>query len=386
MVYTYFIVFDEFKKTLILMTTTRRDFITKTTTLAGASLVATWFPAWVQAAIQFNPADEVLRRETAKYIMTFASPYPSEDWRVSPHMHQELKQNIQELTKGAVFVETLDKGRGGMADVARNKKAAALVSVSNLTPTAKELDILNIPFWLDDEQSYLNLITSKVFDELILQKIRAQGHLEPLFWYLPGFRTATSTKLSPRTIKVPSDIKDSVFRVPPSIMLKQLYTMAGAKARKIPWKHVTQASMDGAIQAMDPSVVGLYSGPNGLRNHLGVISKINSVYDGWIAVVSQEWMRQLDSVTRDQVKAAADKTFREHLIKRGSVNESCERLFNEQGVRTYTPTTDEKQQWYQQCGHSRPEWDRHKKNILGDIGLFDKLLDAAKHSNGYQVS
>lgn len=285
----------------------RRDIIKKFTLLSGGSIATSLFPAWLQASISFDPVEEEKKRKAAKYIMQFASPYSSDNWRLSPHMHQEIKHNIQNLSRGKVFVEIIDQGKGGvgtdlMADVSRNTKSAALVSVSNLTPIAGELDILNIPFWLEDNQSYLNLIMSSAFNKRILSKISKDGFIEPLFFYFPGFRTITSTKAFAKIIRTPSDIEGQYVRVPPSKTLRQLYILAGAKPRKVPWKNAYKAAQQGQAQAMDSSVIGLYNGPNGLKDHLGVISKINSVYDGWIAIASQKWMASLDSTTRDQVK------------------------------------------------------------------------------------
>lgn len=361
----------------------RRAAVKKIAMFTGGSLAATMLPNWLQAAINFDPVDEEQRRRTAKYIMQFASPYANDNWRVSPHMHQEIKKNIQQISQGKVFVEIIDDGKGGvgtdlMADVSHNRKAAALISVSNLTPGAKELDILNIPFWLENEQSYVNLVTSPTFERLVLSKIKAQGLLEPLFFYLPGFRTATSTKSFAKTIRVPGDMEGQYVRVPPSKMLKQFYTLAGAKTRKVPWKNVYKAAQQNKIQVMDPSVVGLYGGPNGLKDHLSVISKINSVYDGWVAVASQQWMKNLDPVTREQVKEAIDKTFREQLVRVKDIDQLCEQEFKKIGVSIYNPTVDEKQQWHERCGHDRPEWDSYKKAILGNPSVFDELLESSQ--------
>lgn len=244
-------------------------------------------------------------------------------------------------------------------------------------------NIFNIPFWVKDEQSYLNVVTSEACNDIIVSKIRSQKKIDTLFWYLPGFRTASSTKKFGKTIRVPNDINKQFFRVPPSETLKQFYELAGAIPRKVSWKDAHKAAKLGAIYAMDSSIVGLYSGPNGLRNHIGTISSIDSVYDGWIAIVSQTWLSTLDNSAKSALQEAAHKTFEEHLIRSVEVRQNCIDGFKTVGVDIYNPTPDEKAQWVNQCGHSRPEWRSFKKGILGNEALFDQLLEASLKTNQY---
>jgi len=80
---------------------------------------------------------------------------------------------------------------------------------------------------------------------------------------------------------------------------------------------------------------------------------------------------------------AAEKTFRDHLIRVVLVTNFCKQEFEKLGTKIYTPTDDEKAQWIEQCGHTRPEWNAIKMEILGDPDIFFKLLAATKINNGY---
>jgi TRAP-type C4-dicarboxylate transport system substrate-binding protein len=356
--------------------------------LKGSAYTALYSNFPLLANIPLHPeVDDAIRR-SAEYTMVYASPYSSGDQYYCPHMHYELKKNIQEMSGGRIYVDIKDNGILGtghelMAMVARGTLSAALVSVSNLSPAAPELDILNIPFWSSKEQDYLNLVTSLTWKELIINKIRSQGKLDILFHYLPGSRTVSSTMMYGKVIKRPDDIKDIIFRVPRSKVLRTFYKLEGASPVSVDWNNVASMAKKGRIDVMDPSVVGLYNGPNGLRHHVGVISKIQSVYDGWVAVISQQWYKKLPLDLRLTLKDASEKTFREHLNKAGQTANACTQKFKSMGTKIYIPTNEEKDEWVKRCGPDNSEWAAVKRSILGDEKNFQKLIEATKINNGY---
>ena len=334
--------------------------------------------------------EEQEQKRSAEYILVFASPYKTSERDYCPHMHLEFKQNVENMTQGKVYVEIADDGVLGvghelMASVSRGQISGALVSVSNLAPAAPELDILNIPFWASEQQAYLNLVTSKAWNDLIISKIKTAGKLDPLFHYLPGARTVTSTKRSGKRIRVPDDIVNTVFRVPRSPVLKVFYQLIGAPAVDVAWKDVALMAKMGRIAAMDPSVVGLFNGPNGLRHHIGVISQLQSVYDGWLAVISQHWLANLPINLRLSLREAAEKTFIDHLAVVGQIDANCKKAFERLGTSIYVPTPAEREEWQTRGGYTHKRWDSIKSNVLGNRRSFMQLLEATKINNGYRV-
>jgi TRAP-type C4-dicarboxylate transport system substrate-binding protein len=335
-------------------------------------------------------SDDFKRKLLAKYIMTFGSPYVTENAHYSPHMHQEFKKNVEEMTKGQVYVEISDKGASGigpvlMANIAHKKVVAGLVSVSNLAPIAPELDILNIPFWSAESQHYVNLVTSPIWNRLILDKIRAKGAIDVLFHYVVCARSATSTRMFREIIKTPSNVRGVAFRIPSSKTLGLFYRLAGARPIKIDWGDTAEGARKRRFYALDPGIIGLYNGPDGLKNELFAISQIDSVHDGWMAVINKHWLDALPAKLRLAVLDASEITFREEIKKVSVIKERCISAFKHLDTQIYMPTTDEKQEWMAQCGYKRPEWTPVKKAILGDASLFDKLIDATRHNNGYTV-
>ena len=326
-----------------------------------------------------------------EFTMVFASPYATSDEAYCPHMHYELKQNIETLSSGRIHVQIQDSGKLGvghelMAGLVRGHVSAALVSVSNLTPAAPALDILNIPFWAASDQEYLNLVTSKIWKSLILDKIRQQGLLDVLFHYLPGPRTISTSKEFGKVIKTPDDLNKVIMRVPRSRVLKQFYQMLNASVVDVDWKDVSSLAKVGRIEAFDPSLIGLYNGPNNLKRHVGAATQIESVQDGWLAVVSQRWLASLPSELKMILKTASEMTFTQHLAKTRTVQQACAQQLMKSGATVYTPTLEERREWVKRCGSQRREWLNIKKDILGDTSTFERLIAATKTNNGYNLS
>jgi TRAP-type C4-dicarboxylate transport system substrate-binding protein len=368
----------------------RRDFLKSSLNVGCGLTLLSAAPRLYSSTQYIDHSEEYYKKQTAKYIMTFGSPYTSSDSQYSPHMHQEFKKNVEEMTKGQVYVDIYDQGALGigpilMANIAHNKVVAGLVSVSNLAPIAPELDILNIPFWSAEDQGYLNLVTSPIWNKLILNKIRQKGAIDVLFQYVVGARTATTTRMFRDVIKIPSDINGVIFRIPSSKTLGIFYRLAGARPIKVDWGKTAEAAKEKRFYILDPSIIGLYNGPDGLKNEIYAISQLNSVQDGWVAVVNKHWLDSLPKALRIAVLDASKKTFKEEIKKVVQINHRCISEFNQMGTKIYMPTKDEKEQWMRECGYARPEWKSVKKNILGEVEVFHKLIDATKVNNGFTL-
>ena len=64
----------------------------------------------------------------------------------------------------------------------------------------KELDVLNIPFWSSNDNDYLRLFKSSLWDRYVLSKM-SKYNIKVLFPYVVGARTASSTKKFGKVIK-----------------------------------------------------------------------------------------------------------------------------------------------------------------------------------------
>jgi len=55
------------------------------------------------------------------------------------------------------------------------------------------------------------------------------------------------------------------------------------------------------------------------------------------------------------------------------------------GVKFYSPTPSELQQWKDKAGHQLAVWDETKVELAGSLETFNKLLEAADTQGKYYV-
>jgi TRAP-type C4-dicarboxylate transport system substrate-binding protein len=195
-----------------------------------------------------------------------------------------------------------------------------------------------------------------------------------------GPRTATSTKIYGKVIKSPEDFAGLKFRVPGSDSLYYMYRLARARPMKIPWNLCAATARAGRFDALDPSVIGLYSGPDGLNKQLGVISNIESVHDGWVAIGNTHFIDSLDSLTRTGFLDAFEEIQAAQIQHYHRAKTFCAREFAKLGTKIYTPSAAEKRALKRALGHHKPAWNTVKKRLLGEHyeKKFEQLYRAAK--------
>ena len=326
---------------------------------------------------------------SAKYRLVFASPYPSDLHNHIPHMHQEFKHFVETMSDGKIAVDIKDNAQIGvgtdlMAAVTRGQVDGALISVSNLSRALPILDILNVPFWVSDDQQYINLISSDYWQQNVLNKIKQQGKVEILFHYLTGARTMSTTTTG-KPVKVPMDLANQVIRVPASKVLHQFYTMTRANVIEVAWKDTAKMARLGHINILDPGVIGLYAGPDNLNQSIKTITTLNTVPDAWVNVINQDWLNSLPLNLRLIVKEAAIQTFKAHLKSYQTIKNNCLQSFINLGCDIYQPTETERWLWVEQFGHQRAEWRKVKTKLLGSVAEFDRMAQATQITSNFKV-
>ncbi|WDP91253.1 MAG: TRAP transporter substrate-binding protein DctP [Desulfobacter sp.] len=328
--------------------------------------------------------EEKRKKRLAKYIFNFSSPYFTSNYLTTPHAHLEIKRLIEKYTKNKIFVIIHDGGSRGIGSelsnwVSLGKSEGALLSIANLSPLCPELDILNIPFWAANETEYIRLFNSQAWNRAVLSKTR-KARIQVLFPYVVGERTATSTKRYGKLIKSPKDFEGVRFRVPGSESLALFYRLTKAKPMNIPWKFCARTARGGRYDALDPAIIGLYAGPEGLNRELGIISEIKSVHDGWVAIANTDYIAALDSRTRSQFLDAFNEIQGAQLKNYKTAVTFCSEEFKKLGVKIYAPTPREQKVLAKKFGPANPAWEPVKKRLLGADGLavFDKFYKIAK--------
>lgn len=344
-----------------------------------AVLASTGGYLWSDDAIAQSAADEEAKQKAAKFTMIFATEYKIEDYVKYPVMQAAFKANVEAMTKNQIYVKLHPAGQLGVGAALAQKVQAGTVqggavSLSNFSPFAPSVDLINIPFWCGENQKYANLVTSAAWNGEITPKVVAKGY-KPMFYFTVDPRTVATRKGFNKTIKTPSDMQGIKMRVPPSALLQQFYRLAGANPTVVPWGETATAIKQGVADALDPAVAALAT--FGFVDILGSITTVKSVPDAQMFAANAAWYDALPKDLQTAFDAASAKTQIDTFAQIAPAREVSMKLMRDGGAQFYNPTAAEFKQWVDACGEQRKEWDEHKIKLAGSIANFDKLKLAA---------
>ena len=323
-------------------------------------------------------ADEEKKQKEAKVTMLFATEYKIEDYVKYPIMQSKYKENVEAQSKGQIYTKLFPAGQLGIGAALAQKIQAGTVqggavSLSNFSPYAPVVDMINIPYWCGDNQRFANLVTSKTWNDEITPKVSAKGY-QPLFYFTVDPRTVASRK-GYKLVKVPSDMQGMKMRVPPSKLLQTFYRLAGANPTVVPWGETATAIKQGVADGLDPAIAALAT--FGFHDLLSNISYVKSVPDAQMFAANAAWYQQLPKDLRSAFDAANEQTQQETFAQIEKARTESIRILRAGGCDFYTPSDAEMAQWVESCGEQRKEYDEFKVAFAGSLANFDKFKTAA---------
>lgn len=339
-------------------------------------------------ALAQTAAEEQQRQKAAKETMTIATEYRIGASRWYPLMQLNLKENIQNATNGYLYVKLAPAGQLGMGSalaqgVQANTFQAAQHSISNFSPFAPEVDLINIPYWCGLNQEFANLVVSKAWKSIVHKKAEERGFKVLLYLVLDPRTVAARKGLANAPLKTPADLKGIKFRVPGSAILQQFYRLAGANPTPVAWGETPSAIQQGVADALDPAVVALYS--NGFKDILSWVTFNKSVPDSQVYSCNAAWFRKLPPKVQEGIEFASDITFHQNLAQVPAARAYAMAEMAAAGVKFYVPTAAEIKQWVDACGYQRPEWNETKTKLAGSLDNFERMREAARTRTHYYV-
>ncbi|MEI8607634.1 TRAP transporter substrate-binding protein [Enterovibrio sp. Hal110] len=346
---------------------------------SGALLTSTH----AQAAVN----EERERQKRAKYTMTIATAYIIGASRSYPIMQLDFKENIQNMTRGQVYVKLAPGGQLGAGGALAQKVQAGTIqaaqhSLSNFAPFAPAVDLINIPYWCGENQKFINLVTSKAWKEEIHPRVEAKG-FKPLWYVVIDPRVVAVRKGLDGPIKTPDQLEGVKFRVPGSKILQQMYRLLGANPTPVAWGETPSAIKQGVADALDPSVEAL--NVFGFKDVLSSVTFNRAVPDSQVFSCNLEWFNSLPKDIQEGIEFASEVTSIQNLAKVPAARAYAMAELGDAGVEFYAPNSDEMRQWVEKAGHQRPEWDEFKLQLAGSKDTFNKLLDAANGNSRFYV-
>lgn len=368
----------------------RRDFFSAvgrygftTAVIAATGGFLTSEPALAQTSRQ-----EQQREKAAKYTMNVATAYRLGASRSYPIMQLSFKDNIENFTRGKVYVKLAPAGQLGVGTKIVNKVQSGTIqagqhSLSNFAPFAPAADLINIPYWCAENQHLVNLVTSDTWKKIVNPRLANHG-FKALWYVIIDPRVVALRKGGKGPIKTPDDMKGIKFRVPGSKILQKVYRLMGANPTPIAWGETTEAIKEGVADALDPSINALYI--YGFKNVLSWVTFDQAVPDVQAYSCNLEWFNGLPKDVQHAIDEASDITFRQNLAQVPAARAYARMEMEKAGVQFYTPTADEKAQWKDSCGYQLKTWDDTKKSLAGTLDNFNALLEATKKQGSYYVA
>nr|WP_297459050.1 TRAP transporter substrate-binding protein [uncultured Halomonas sp.] len=341
-----------------------------------------------QSAMAATAQEESEREAAAETTLVMATGYTLGASRAYPIMQLNFKENLQNFTGGRLYVKLapggqLGTGGGLITKVQNGTIAMAQHSISNLSPFAPVVDLINIPYWCGGNQHLVNLVTSRTWHDVVHQKVEERGFKVLTYICIDPRTVAVRDGLLDGPVRTPEDIAGIKFRVPSSEILQKVYRLAGANPTPVAWGETSSAMKQGVADALDPSVQALLV--FGFTDVLSSISTIQSVPDAQVYTCNKAWFDAQPTAIQEGILEAADVTFRENLAKVPAARAYAYDQMRQAGVSIYTPSEDELAQWKASCGHQLPAWDDTKRELAGSLDVFEKLLAATEVTNGYYV-
>jgi len=341
-------------------------------------------PAAAQTA-----AEEKERQKAAQITMTVATEYVIGTTRSYPVMQLNVKENIQNTTNGKVYVKLAPGGALGVGTKLAEKVQGGTVdagqfSLSNFSPFAPAVDLINLPYWCGENQRFVNLVTSDIWADEVNARVRDKG-FKPMFYFCIDPRTAAKRKgLGDEPFRTPSDLQGIKFRVPGSKILQQFYRLLGANPTPVAWGETPSAIKQGVADALDPSVEALYA--FGFKDILSWVTFNRSVPDSQVYSCNLAWFNGLPKDVQEGIEYAGEITFQQNLAQVPASRAYAMAEMARAGVKFHALSNDEYGQWVEAAGQQRKEWDEWKIQLGGSIATFDKLYEAANTQGRYYVN
>jgi len=338
------------------------------------------------SAVAQTRQEEEERQKAAKHTMTIATAYILGASRSYPILQRDFKENIQNATRGKVYVRLAPAGQlGAGGDLAKKVQEgtiqAAQHSLSNFAPFAPVVDLINLPYFCGSNQRFVNLVTSDAWKKEVHPKVEAKG-FKPLFYVVIDPRTVAVRK-GGKAVITPKDLAGIKFRVPGSKMLQQYYRMVGANPTPVAWGETPSAIKQGVADALDPAAGALFV--FGFKDILSHITFTRAVPDSQVYSCNLDWFKSLPKDVQEGIEFASEITAQQNLAKVPAARNYAIAELASAGVQFHYLTDAQLKEWEDAGGYKRKEWDEFRNELTGSKELFSRLEMAANTASRLYV-
>lgn len=331
--------------------------------------------------------EEADREKGAKVNMTIATAYVLGASRSYPILQRQFKENIQNATRGEVYVKLAPAGQLGTEGALVQKVQGGTIqvaqhSLSNFAPFAPVVDLINLPYFCGANQKFVNLVHSEAWKKEVNPKVAEKG-FKPLFYVVIDPRVIAIRK-GGKAVIVPKDMEGIKFRVPGSKMLQQYYRLVGANPTPVAWGETPSAIKQGVADGLDPSVGALNI--FGFKDILSHVTFTRAVPDSQVYSCNLAWFNSLSASAKKGLDFASEITAQQNLAQVPASRNFAMFELTEAGVEFHELSDAQLQLWRDAGGYQRKEWDTFKTELTGSSAVFDSLEKAANTMSKYVVN
>jgi len=204
---------------------------------------------------------------------------------------------VKERSNGRIEVQVFSNGSlykdGEEWDALKAGKVQMIApAMSKLTDKLPELKIFDLPYYFNDLDEVHSLADGELGKKIF--KSAEQFNLIPLAIWDNGFKQWTNQEF---VLKNPEQFNDLTFRIMPSSILQQQYTLIGARTKIIGFNDVYQALQSGEIDGQENTISNIYTKKfYKVQNHLTIS---DHGYLGYLVLINKDfWENQLNDELR----------------------------------------------------------------------------------------
>ncbi len=163
-----------------------------------------------------------------------------------------FKEIIEKTSSGKYKVDIFPAGQLGdeqkmVKDARRNSIDGAVVAVNNITPFAKSVGILTLPYLIQNFDDAVNATTGELGKKWREALIKEAG-VHVLGWAYSNFRVLTNSK---KPITTLADLKGLKIRVPKNAIMIATWKALGAEPIPMAWPETFTAMQQKVVDGQD---------------------------------------------------------------------------------------------------------------------------------------
>lgn len=304
-----------------------------------------------------------------------------------------LKKNIEAETNGEITVEIFPAGQIGSSETGIMQKVQqgttefGDTSVQNFAPVAPSFDVKNLPYFAGNNQEFVNLVTSKAWQEIVEAQankrgfeVFSYGFNDPRCW-APG--NQFEGKQPPLT---PSEIQNANItqRTGGSPFTNKAFSMIGANPTQIPWAEAPAAIQQGTANAMYNAPQ--YHANSGFADLLSHEVIINAVHDGRVWAMSYKWFNSLPKDLQKKVKRAGVKTTKSNAKVNSKLRKNAVTHLQDAGIKFHLLEGDRLKQWKDAIAYDRnDEWNKLMNKVFPNEKARTRLEEATQQQSDIKI-